>query len=313
MDVAHFSLPTFFTAGLRREVLVLHALRPSGAAGEDSPIDAVARWLLHSQHTTHSQGAGLAPVTDSRLQLPAAAAEAATAADAATQPQAPSQLDAAAATQTLEPPLPDGAHSAAAASRTPLSRGTSAAACSALPTQPAPSPFPDATTAFIAAAHRHANGVGIVHLAMHVHGGGPVTAWEQRVESVTEPGVLPQMIISSALLQSFWSHAHCDPWPTADLHEQARATKAARNPNLMACLSAPFTSMENLLQVRRRRRCCGRLPRARQPAAWRTPLRAALWRRWVLTLLRCWGGSSSGWGVLPCPATCCCARGPPAC
>jgi hypothetical protein len=175
-------------AGLRREVLVLHALRPSGAAGGDSPVDAVARWLLHSQHVTHGQGAGLAPVTDIRLQTPVAAAEAATAADAATQPQPPSQPGAAAATQCPEPAIPAGAHDQAAASSTAVSRGTSAAAGSAQPMQPAPSPFPDATTAFTAAAQRHAGGVGVVHLAKHVHDGGLVTAWEQRVESITEPG-----------------------------------------------------------------------------------------------------------------------------
>ena len=171
---------------------MLHALRPSGAAGGDLPVDAVARWLLHSQHTTHSQGAGLAPVTDSRLQRPQMAAdEAVTAADAATLSQAPLQPGTAVATQGSEPLVPADARSAAAA----VNKGTAPADGSAQPAQPAPSPFPDATTAFVAAAQRHAGGVGIVHLAMHAHDGGLVTAWEQRVESVTEPGVtLPQII-----------------------------------------------------------------------------------------------------------------------
>ncbi len=43
--------------------------------------------------------------------------------------------------------------------------------------------------AFTAAAQRHADRVGIVHLAMHVHQGGLVAAWQQSVESIAEPGV----------------------------------------------------------------------------------------------------------------------------
>jgi hypothetical protein len=167
-------------------VLVLHALRPSGAACNHSPIDAVARWLLSSQHVTHGQGAGLAPVTDSRLQSPATAGQAATASGAATQLQAPLHPDAAAAMQGSEPATPNGAHMAAV--NTALNGGTSAADRSAQPVQPAPSPFPDVNTAFTAAAQRHAGRIGIVHLAMHVHDSGLVTAWEQRVESVIEPG-----------------------------------------------------------------------------------------------------------------------------
>jgi hypothetical protein len=43
--------------------------------------------------------------------------------------------------------------------------------------------------AFMAAAQRHVDRIGIVHLALHVHDGGLVTAWQQSVESVAEPGV----------------------------------------------------------------------------------------------------------------------------
>lgn len=42
--------------------------------------------------------------------------------------------------------------------------------------------------AFTAAAQRHADRVGVVHLAMHAREGDLVPAWQQVVESVAEPG-----------------------------------------------------------------------------------------------------------------------------
>ena len=225
-------------AGLRREVLVLHALRPSGAAGEDSAIDAVARWLLSSQHVTHGQGAGLAPVTDSRLQSLTTAAEAASANGAATQPQVPPQPGTAAATLRSEPALPADAHDAA------VNEGISAPAGSTQPAQPPPPSFPDATTAFTAAAQRHADGIGIVHLAMHVHDGGLVTAWDQRVESVTEPGAtllqMPNLTRLPWSVRVGLSRVHCNPWAGC---RPARAGKSS-----MKC---PTSLTSRCAQVRR--------------------------------------------------------------
>lgn len=179
---------------------MLHALRPSGATGDASHIDAVARWLLQSQHATHSQGASLAPVTDSRLDPPQAAVDAASAAAAsATPPQSPAQPKSRAATPGSEPATPPtGGQQPAAEQPAAQPQGageaaTTTAASAASPAKPSPqaarAQFPDAITAFTAAARRHADRVGAVHLAMHARDGSLVTAWHQRLESVAEPGL----------------------------------------------------------------------------------------------------------------------------
>lgn len=238
--------------GLRREVLVLHALRPSGAGGGSSHIDAVARWLLQSQHASHSQvgiwsgtgclhsgyrsllqvwfvfcgdmyivctrclcwgrrrvgsfataqtqhfflqGAGLAPVADSRLQPSEAAVEI----DlddvaAATPPQSPARLTSRPATPGSEATPPTGGRQAGAeqpATQQPGAGETAdVAATPSPPPQAARAQFPDAISAFTAAARRHADRVGVIHLAMCARDGGLVTAWHQRLESVAEPGAV---------------------------------------------------------------------------------------------------------------------------
>ena len=165
---------------------MLHAFRPSGGAGGASHVDAVARWLWASPHAAHSQAAGPAAMPALQRQPSVRPAAAPVPADQLPDQELTQQAERGSSAAQQPAEVSDAQLRQA---ETALAEDAAAAAAVGA------AAFTDPASAFAEAARRHADRVGVIHLALHARKGGLVTAWRQQVQAIAEPGAYRQALL----------------------------------------------------------------------------------------------------------------------